>query len=720
MTLPVLHLHSEPYSATGNLASEGARNQLGRPKLDQLAVLVREAVQNSWDAHNPEDPHIRIGFDLVTLDTGQRKVLRENVLAEPAHATNIASRLADEASAIQMLIISDRNTSGLGGPTRADVIEKSSSTDFVDFLRNIGQPPDKPLGGGTFGYGKAALYLVSGIRCILVYTRCKYRCRLESRLMVACLGRDYVTEDGPRPIKYTGRHWWGVIDDGSAIAEPLTGNAAAELATALGIPGFAKDETGTSIAILDFLPGPNRLPDQAMDAMQTALLWNFWPKMIAYGSARPAIDFSFRFNGVVAPIPKLENYAPLGGFKAGMIALKERRNGTPLSNPHTRFHEVRSQRPRALLGWLCLIRFPHLARERGRPKAASLGGIELAACHHIALMRNAELVVKYLPGPAPTTDVLEWAGVFIATEDVDRAFAAAEPPTHDDWVSENLADATERRYVNVALRELAKFAEEFASPGTARRADAASLPLGALSRRLALLLTGASGPDAGTPTVKGPRHFKSQDVEPTAAAEPDDEDESGSDPDSGSSQPLAPVGQSHTGLAETSTSNTGSAPSTDIPHGDVQSAAPNRDIVPALDAPQTSGHPDNTVPTGRAGRPRIKKVGRQRLELYEEVGCVVVPFELRHGLRTSGTRIRATVSVEIDGNQAEKEAPAGAAVPKVLFWMDAAGNRHGQGAADFVVPSPTFDDAKAQSWQLWVQLIDDARISTSLEAEGVA
>ncbi|MFD0594037.1 hypothetical protein ACFQZ4_17425 [Catellatospora coxensis] len=41
---------SQPYPPEGATAAEGIRNQLGRPELDHLTVLVREAAQNSWDA----------------------------------------------------------------------------------------------------------------------------------------------------------------------------------------------------------------------------------------------------------------------------------------------------------------------------------------------------------------------------------------------------------------------------------------------------------------------------------------------------------------------------------------------------------------------------------------------------------------------------------------------------------------------------------------------
>jgi hypothetical protein len=590
-----------------------------------------------------------------------------------------------------MLVISDRNTTGLGGPTRADVIDRSTSTDFVDFLRNIGQPPDKPLGGGTFGYGKAALYLVSGIRCILVYTRCRYRGRLESRLIAACLGQGYVDDSGPVPTKYTGRHWWGVIGDDSEVAEPLTGEPSARLAAALGIPPFQGDETGTSIAILDFSCGPERGPDEALLAMQTALLWNFWPKMLDCVGSGPAIHFSVFRDGAERSLPKLEEYPPLDGFREAMLVLKERRAGKPLQNPHARFHEVRIQRPKALLGWLCLIRFPHRAREKGRPKSGALGGVELAACHHIALMRNAELVVKYLPGLAPTTDVLDWAGVFVTTEEVDRAFAASEPPTHDDWVSENLADGTDRRFVNVALREVSRFAEEFSAPGSSRRADSASVPLGVLSRSLARLLTGASGPDADVSQFKGPRHKSTEVTNVGIDERMDDDSPDASDDASGTAGERGSGFDSGTGALD----------------GD-----------PGVESPPSSSPDDQSRigPPVRAGRPKIK-AGKPQLELLGDIGCVVVPFVLRHGVHTRTTRIRANVQVEIDGSQTEREAPAGAQVPKVLFWEDESGTQIGHGEDELVIPSS--DGGAPQPWRVWIQLIDDARVQTTLEAEGV-
>jgi hypothetical protein len=79
-------------------------------------------------------------------------------------------------------------------------------------------------------------------------------------------------------------------------------------------------------------------------------------------------------------------------------------------------------------------------------------------------MRRAELVVQYRSGPALTNKGLEWAGVFRTSEEVDAAFAAAEPPTHDTWNPTLVSERRQRTYVNVALRDIKAAAEDAFAP----------------------------------------------------------------------------------------------------------------------------------------------------------------------------------------------------------------------------------------------------------------
>ena len=44
--------------------------------------------------------------------------------------------------------------------------------------------------------------------------------------------------------------------------------------------------------------------------------------------------------------------------------------------------------------------------------------------------------------------------MFLNDEDIDAAFADAEPPTHDDWQPGMVEDKSRRRLVTIALREI--------------------------------------------------------------------------------------------------------------------------------------------------------------------------------------------------------------------------------------------------------------------------
>ena len=58
-----MKLRSEEFPPGGTISAKGAKESLGRPHLDHLLVLVREAVQNSWDARSED--HESIEFDLA-------------------------------------------------------------------------------------------------------------------------------------------------------------------------------------------------------------------------------------------------------------------------------------------------------------------------------------------------------------------------------------------------------------------------------------------------------------------------------------------------------------------------------------------------------------------------------------------------------------------------------------------------------------------------------
>lgn len=458
MPLPVLNLFSEPYSPSGNVAADGVKKLLGAPRLDLLQTLVREAVQNSCDAAKSGSGP-RVVFRLRRLTESQSASMRDSVLAELPQHKATAKLVRDFLSGANpwVLEICDFGTTGLGGPTRADKpVAEGERSDFVDFIRNIGSKRNTDLGGGTYGYGKSALYLASDCGLIIVDSQTTNGSKPVRRLIAAQLGEAH--DAGPRKTRrFTGRHWWGRIDPSGDFVEPVEGRDAAGVARSLGFPERGPDATGTSIMILapQFLAGNE---DEVVGALKEALLWYFWPRMMEDVSDSRRLLVEIELDGVLQELPAPEQFPPLDLFCEAMREI--RRNGNAVQS-------IESIRPAALLGRLCIVKGAKGARQPLRPPANPVhdGGESSAelslfphVCRHIAVMRPVELVVRYFDDgdPLPRED-MEWAGVFVTSEEpaIEKAFADSEPPAHDDWQPDMLpAKSWERKYVNVALKRI--------------------------------------------------------------------------------------------------------------------------------------------------------------------------------------------------------------------------------------------------------------------------
>ena len=449
------------------MAAEGVLNQLGRPQLSLFEVLVREAIQNSWDARTG-DALVQFSIDGRDLTKDQDREVVE--LLSPGIPTNgISLQQSLARGSLRVLAVSDRGTTGLGGPTRADIeIPDAGPHDFVAFIRNVGEPRDKELGAGTFGFGKTIFYLLSNARTALVYTRCRFNGRYESRFIGCAIGESFRREDSNGIRRFTGRHWWGRPGDG--LQEPLLNGDADAAAETLGLDPFGSTETGTTIVVID----PDfEEPAEDMRAIACAITWHAWPKMIA---DELSMEFAVRWNGVDVPIPDPSQTPPLDAFVAAYHAL-----------PHG--EELECLRPQQQVGRLSLQR--QLVRARRIEYPESFEPPITSPIHHVALLRAPHFVVKYHPGPALPGDAAEYGGVFEAAVEIDDAFAKAEPPTHDDWIAKQLSGHP-RTFVNAAFRRLNERLADYARPMPLEFVGSGGVPLGAASSQFAGLVAAAA------------------------------------------------------------------------------------------------------------------------------------------------------------------------------------------------------------------------------------
>ncbi|MFF7860952.1 hypothetical protein [Pseudomonas monteilii] len=483
-----LELFSEPYGSTGNIG-DNIKRLLGAPSLDPLQTLIRESLQNVADAAKlGVGPAIEIRVRHLTSE--QRSALEDQVISTLPVGEQSNSLLRETLAKDKLVVmeICDFHTVGLGGPTRSDRVPLgTSNTQFINFLRNIGVARNTARGGGTYGFGKVALYKASHCSTIIVDTL-PHESGLEGRRLIGChVGPSFEVAAGAMSRRFTGRHWWGVADPEDGVVDPVTGGAAQELAAALGMPEREGSRTGTSIMILDVIVEDEDIQAFAGRIIE-AILWNFWPRMMRNTPASLKFDLRLEVEGKHFDIPSPEALAPLDLFCKAMNAARSGSGNNVIDLFATKSN----------------IKVGALAIEKGlrgkRRNYVADNSLIPAVSQHIALMRPVGLVVKYLMGTALPDERLEWGGVFIVNdeEEVESAFAEAEPPAHDDWIPENLEKGVAKTLVNVALRDLRRIASEVGlSSITSKPKTQAGPPLAKLAGRLGAALEGVSGDGAG-------------------------------------------------------------------------------------------------------------------------------------------------------------------------------------------------------------------------------
>ena len=498
MTLPTLTLQSESYSATGNLAAEGFRKLLGTPGLDLLQMVVREAVQNCCDAaksgYGPE-----IHFRLRRLSENQLLAMRHNVFQDLPHSDISKAQLRGflEQDEPWVLEICDFNTVGLAGPTRADKVPSgNNATDFIDFLRNVGSRRDTAQGGGTYGYGKTSLYLSSRCSTILVDSQTQFMTDDVRRLLACHLGSAHeISRPDGNVERRTGRHWWGRTAEDGAIVDPVEGADASALAEEVGFLPRTPERRGTSIMILDpfFIGEGGEAPETVIGMIGEAILWYFWPRLMSDVDPSKRIQILLEFDGQTYPLSSPEAFPPLDLFATAMKEVRGKGNGS---------RSVSSARPRKHLGRLAIQKGVRAGRIKLVPNELT---IIPRISSHIAVMRPVELVVRYYEGDPLPDQRVEWAGVFVCDGDseVEGAFAAAEPPAHDDWEPKILPKGASQTYVNVAVRKIREAAQAVAAPNIGATAIGVGGPsLARIAGQFGRFLDAGMGPGAGPATSR--------------------------------------------------------------------------------------------------------------------------------------------------------------------------------------------------------------------------
>ena len=478
-----LDLYSEKYSPHGNMSAEGIRKSLGSPTFEKCRILVRETVQNSDDARFHDQPNNipTCRFELRTLSEEQSDTLRNQVLVGTSkndpQKKNFENSL--QKPELRVLEISDWSTSGLGGPTRADLPNPGPEpTDFIDFIRNIGSPQDKELGGGTYGYGKSTLWLNSSCSTICLHTSTKFRGQRTERFMASRIGVPYETKDK----RFTGRHWWGQMSND--ILEPIEDEKSKKIANKIGLPIRELDNSsdmGTTLMIVDPDLG-ERSPEEYIAVIKETLLWFFWPKMIDT-KGKIKMKFEVGLQGKIKEITNPQRFPPLNMFISSFKNYLDSNN----SCKDIKYKNV-------ALGKISTEKGFRKKREDLVINKDEDDEIFSKKSHHIALMRSWGGIVKYYTGPEILDESIEYGGVFVTEREVDDVFAKSEPPAHDDWIANSL-EGKERGYVRTALDKIRRYLRDDVAPQEPIIGRSGTNNLSPLSSKLGGLLAGIEGSD---------------------------------------------------------------------------------------------------------------------------------------------------------------------------------------------------------------------------------
>ncbi|MFE6957803.1 hypothetical protein [Streptomyces sp. NPDC057696] len=648
---------SQAYPPEGASAAEGIRNQLGRPELDLLTILVRESAQNSWDARvvPPAGP-VEYGIDMWTVGPAHAGAWRELLLdGAPSRVETFPLRETLGRGPVRVLAVSDRGTRGLGGPTRADDAV-GPDRDFVSFIRNIGEPRDTALGGGTYGFGKGIFYLLSRAGTVLVHSRSRTASgSYETRLIGCTLWNSYVAAERDGDRRYTGRHWWG--DTSGEVVEPLVDRDAESIAQRLGLRRFDSEETGTTVVVID--PNLDDLtPAATADYLAETITWHLWPKMISTGGNPPAMRFSVTCDGLEHNVPDPRETRPLNMF----VAAYETMAGSNGS-------DLQCLKPKRHLGRLGLVKriMPPLEPSR----AARMLDIE-NLIHHVCLMRPAELVVTYRPGPKPPSVNQGYAGVFRADESMDEIYAKAEPPTHDAWNPQSL-ERPESTFVGTTFRRINDALEGLLSLGGVTRPGASNVALGAASSLFSGLVGGAWG-------IGGSTSYSKPGSTVTRASTAKEEEENETPPPS---RPVPAGTPATAGTADPEDSR------------DLQQ--------PSMSATPGSGH------GAPRRRPRVQYVGDA---YYDDRGAASVLVQEFRLPAPGPQRVRVDLAVTLPGTGGrETDPPLGASMPVLIGWEDSADRLY--------TPEDCVIEGGESVWRALVRPAPDTMTEITIKVEAV-
>lgn len=429
-------------------------------------TFVREVLQNANDQRLDDSEPVEVTFKFVTLENEEKtEFLRaigwNNNLGEHIEAVadtergrgyeDFVTRL-NEDEPLRLLVVEDRNTTGLTGSWEED-------SNYAALVRDeLYSSKQSETAGGSYGLGKSVLWTFSGASTVVFnsvlsggetrderYQRLIARTKLPTHRTndekhgyqgAGWLCRPVETEDGPRPESL-----WD--EEAESYAEDLH---------------VSREQVpGTSILVVDYRdPTRDVRPDLealADEFVESAVKY-FWPAIYRGDlDVRVEVEGETRdadIRSVPAIRPFLECFESRYKYDSSL------------------------ERPGDVAGLDIPVSLPPRADGTETPEAEVRLAARLASpadddslLNRVALFRGSGMVVKYLDQSRVAFGDRNFHAVLACGEindfrssvgdgdrEIERFLRYAEPPEHDDWRStENLREEYQRGY-RTALEEM--------------------------------------------------------------------------------------------------------------------------------------------------------------------------------------------------------------------------------------------------------------------------
>ena len=428
----------------GTINASGVLKNLNGSKLSLTEIFLRESVQNSFDARkNCKEP---LSFQMRAFhfsDSEYQKLdtlLRGDDSPFSYYAKNVKKYLSPGMLNIE---VTDLNTTGLIG--NFEPTAKVGNQNFTNFVYFTGNDKKKDkTAGGSYGFGKAALFAYSKARTIVVYTRILDANQYQSRIII-------VSSDERIEDSNSDRCWWGnktlfSSKDRGIYAAPVIGQDADSIAESIGISKFNRDQTGTKILVLNAGPDIDQLPEDEYGNKKSVetIFKEDLPKYIVHWywnnilSTNSGIIFSLKYEQEMIPIDNPNKVFPYNQFASAYRNYQTLRKTGRLSDS-SNFKVIKCSKPQVTLGY-----FSYLPTATRNASYRELIDVFKTSNPVVAYMRGIGHVVYYDTIPLNnTSNETTYYGIFKTDPKaapsgekegaIDLYFRSVENQTHDKW-----------------------------------------------------------------------------------------------------------------------------------------------------------------------------------------------------------------------------------------------------------------------------------------------